>query len=81
MHCTYNNMYLTYNKQQHASAQYMFAMFPDGHKEGKAVWVVCSGDSFLPMVARPTGGKLLRCSGVPTVVTKICHVVGVTQIQ
>ncbi len=59
----------------------MFAMFPDGHKEGKAVWVVCSGDSFLPMVARPTGGKLLRCSGVPTVVTKICHVVGVTQIQ
>ncbi len=55
----------------------MFATFSDGHKEGEAVWVV----SFLPMVARPTGEKLLRCSGVLTVVIEICHVLGVTQTQ
>ncbi len=77
MHCTNNNMSFTCHKQRPASAEHMFAMFSDAHKEGEATQAV----SFRLLVARPTGERLLCCSGVLTVVTKICHVVGVTQTQ
>jgi len=57
LHLTYHNMHhtnsLTSNEQQHASAQRVFATFPDTHKEGEAIYVV----SFLPMVATPRLSK------------------------
>ena len=64
---------LTGTEQQHASAQPVFATFPDTHTEGEAIYDV----SFLPTVVTPRLSKAAALEGRGD----STHVVGVTQTQ